>query len=157
MQLTHAGCSADFRCSGKPSAALQAMKPGCECGAFWQLCVQLERPLRKSFSKHFLQNCLHASHLVCSSDRELSALSPQLKERLPVCPAERHRGEQRHEDWCFPNEARPHTHRSRAGCAWDTEGSGTGLSSERVSRSALGSPRGGEADHQGAAFEVCKP
>lgn len=71
--------STDFRCSGKPSVVLEAMKLGWERTAFWPLCFQLERPLRKPISQ---QNCLYPSHLVFSSDGGL----PETEERAARLP-----------------------------------------------------------------------
>lgn len=68
--LFHPGSITDFRCLGKPSVALEAVNLGWEPCVFWLLCFQLERPLRKPISQHFLQNCLYPSHLVFSSDVE---------------------------------------------------------------------------------------
>ena len=84
------GSGTDFRCLGKPSVALEAMKLGWERSAFWPLCFQLERPLRKPISQHFLQNCLHPSHLVFSSDGGLPETSLKLRKELPDVPTERH-------------------------------------------------------------------
>ena len=83
------GSGTDFRCLGKPSVALEAMKLGWERSVFWPLCFQLERPLRKPISQHFLQNCLHPSHLVFSSDGGLPETSLKLKKELPDVPPER--------------------------------------------------------------------
>lgn len=83
------GSGTHFRCLGKPSVALEAMKLGWERSAFWPLCFQLERPLRKPISQHFLQNCLHPSHLVFSSDGGLPETSLKLRKELPDFPPER--------------------------------------------------------------------
>ena len=83
------GSGTDFRCLGKPSVALEAMKLGWERSVFWPLCFQLERPLRKPISQHFLQNCLHPSHLVFSSDGGLPETSLKLRKEMPDVPLER--------------------------------------------------------------------
>lgn len=82
--------STDFRCWrwGKPSVALQAMELSCTQSGFWLFCFQLEKPLRKQISEHFLQNYIYPSHLLFSGDGELPGMPQKMKKGLPGFPRE---------------------------------------------------------------------
>lgn len=98
--LFHPGKRHRLQVLGKAICSSWGDRTGLRMNAFWLLCLQLERPLRKPILQHCLRNCLYPSHLLFPSDGELPEMSQKLKEGMPGFRPERPVG------LCFPGESR---------------------------------------------------